>query len=135
MILGLSMRSGRTTPTSFFSSSSDQGSTWTPARKINQSPTVGNANVFPWIAADANGHVGIVWFGDDRPGNLNNRALLEPGHPATQGAACNTGTTCMTDWAQWNVYYAESVNAHDATPIFAQSQISDHVIHRGTIST
>ncbi len=41
----------------------------------------------------------------------------------------------MTDWAQWNVYYAESVNAHDATPIFAQSQISDHVIHRGTIST
>src|SRR2546429_1983388 len=28
----------------------------------------------------------------------------------TQGAACNSGTSCMQNWAQWNVYYAESVN-------------------------
>src|SRR5438034_2855479 len=83
----------------------------------------GNANVFPWIAADANGHVGIVWFGDDRTGNSNDRSTLEPGHPATQGAACNSGTTCMQDWAQWNVYYAESVNGHDAPPSFVQSVI------------
>src|SRR5947207_14476153 len=41
----------------------------------------------------------------------------------------------MQDWAQWNVYYAESVNGHDAPPSFVQSVISDHVIHRGTIST
>ena len=41
----------------------------------------------------------------------------------------------MQNWAQWNVYYAESVNGHDATPSFVQSVISDHVIHRGTIST
>jgi hypothetical protein len=60
---------------------------------------------------------------------------LEPGHPASQGAACTSGTTCMQGWAQWNVYYAESVNGHDTTPFFAQSVISDHVIHRGTIST
>src|SRR5256884_9396667 len=32
-------------------------------------------------------------------------------------------------------YYAESVNGHDAPPSFVQSVISDHVIHRGTIST
>src|SRR2546429_7207742 len=31
--------------------------------------------------------------------------------------------------------YAESVNGHDAPPSFVQSVISDHVIHRGTIST
>ncbi len=118
-----------------FSSSSDQGTTWKVPIQVNQTPTVGNANVFPWIAADANGHVGIVWFGDDRPGNSNDRTTLEPGHPASQGAACNTGTTCMTTWALWNVYYAESVNANSATPVFTQSVISDHVIHRGTIST
>src|SRR5947199_9663324 len=41
----------------------------------------------------------------------------------------------MQNWAQWNVYYAESVNGHDAPPSFVQSVISDHVIHRGTIST
>ncbi len=118
-----------------FSSSSDQGTTWKLPIQVNQTPTVGNANVFPWIAADANGHVGIVWFGDDQPGNSNDRTTLEPGHPASQGAACNTGTTCMATWAQWNVYYAESVNANSATPVFTQSVISDHVIHRGTIST
>jgi hypothetical protein len=120
----------------YFSSSSDQGATWTtPPTQVNSGTTVGNANVFPWIAADANGHVGIVWFGDDRPGNSNDLATLSP---------CSTGsTTCMTAWAKWNVYYAESVNANTATPTFVQSKISDHstdtppadYIHRGTVST
>ncbi|OLE77243.1 MAG: hypothetical protein AUG02_02405 [Chloroflexi bacterium 13_1_20CM_2_70_9] len=41
----------------------------------------------------------------------------------------------MSKWANWNVYYLESVNAHEAAPIFVQGQISDHVIHRGTVST
>src|SRR5207249_3936310 len=41
----------------FFTSSSDLGKTWTPARVVNQGATVGKANVFPWVAADANGHV------------------------------------------------------------------------------
>src|SRR3981189_652602 len=41
----------------------------------------------------------------------------------------------MQGWAQWNVYYHESVNEHDATPFFVRNVISDHVIHRGTIST
>jgi hypothetical protein len=119
----------------FYSFSADQGTTWSNPINVSFPVNGGHANLFPWIAADANGHVGIVWLGDDRAGNSNDRATLEPGHPATQGAACNSGTTCMQNWAQWNVYYAESVNGHDATPFFLQSVISDHVIHRGTIST
>src|SRR6266403_674648 len=119
-----------------FSSSSDQGTTWTtPPTQVNSGTTIGNANVFPWIGADANGHVGIVWFGDDRPGNSNDRSMLSP---------CSMGsTTCMSAWAKWNVYYAESVNGNTATPTFVQSKISDHstdkppadYIHRGTVST
>ena len=119
----------------FYSFSADQGTTWSNPINVSFPVNGGHANLFPWIAADANGHVGIAWFGDDRAGNSNDRAALEPGHPATQGAACNSGTTCMQDWAKWNVYYAESVNGHDATPFFVPSVISDHVIHRGTIST
>jgi hypothetical protein len=119
-----------------FSSSRDQGTTWTIPVQVNSGATIGNANVFPWIAADANGHVGVVWFGETNiVGNSNDRATMEPGHPPSQGAACNQGTTCMENWAQWNVYFAESVNAHDSAPFFVQSVISDHVIHRGTIST
>ena len=119
----------------FYSFSTDQGTTWSSPLNVSFPVNGGHANLFPWIAADANGHVGIVWFGDDRAGNSNDRAALEPGHPASQGAACNSGMTCMQGWAQWNVYYAESVDGHDATPFFVESVISDHVIHRGTIST
>ena len=121
----------------FYSFSTDLGTTWAPAINVTNmnAATAGKANVFPWIAADTNGHVGIVWFGADRAGNSNDRTVMEPGHPASQGAACNSGSTCMQNWAKWNVYYAESVNGHDAAPTFVQSVISDHVIHRGTIST
>src|SRR6266704_2187896 len=119
----------------FYSFSTDQGTTWSNPINVSFPVNGGHANLFPWIAADANGHVGIVWFGDDRAGNSNDRATLEPGHPASQGAQCSSGSTCMQSWAKWNVYYAESVNGHDAPPFFVRSVISDHVIHRGTIST
>jgi len=120
----------------FYSFSTDQGTTWSSPINVSFPVNGGHANLFPWIAADANGHVGIVWFGDDRAGNSNDRASLEPGHPPSQGAACNMGSTsCMTQWANWNVYYAESVNGHDAAPSFVRNVISDHIIHRGTIST
>jgi hypothetical protein len=120
----------------FFSSSSDQGAMWTSPIQVNQGATIGNANVFPWVAADAGGHAVVVWFGDDRPGNSNDRSVLEPGHPAQQGAACSDGTnTCMTGWANWNVYVAETIDGHDPAPAFTQFTASDHVIHRGTVST
>jgi hypothetical protein len=120
----------------FYSFSTDLGTTWAPAVNVSYPVNGGHANVFPWVAADANGHVGIVWFGDDRAGNSNDTATLAP-CPSSQS------TTCMTGWAQWNVYFAESVNGHDASPIFVQSIISDHpdetpaihYIHRGTVST
>jgi len=121
----------------YYSFSTDLGVTWTPAVDLTVgTPAAGKSNVFPWIDAEANGHVGVVWFGADRAGNSNDRTVMEPGHPASQGAACFIGTTCMTGWAQWNVYYAETVTGHEALgPTFTVNQISDHVIHRGTIST
>jgi len=106
----------------FYTYSTDIGTTWAAPIRVNQGTTVGNANVFPWIDADANGHVGIVWFGGDRAGNSNDATIHQPG-------------TDMSTWTNWNVYYAESVLGHTATPAFTQSVISDHVIHRGTLST
>jgi hypothetical protein len=57
--------------------------------------------------------VAISWYGADQSGNSNTL-------PA------NTN---------WNVYIAESVNAHALTPVFTQTQVSDHIIHHGTVST
>jgi len=120
----------------FFTSSSNLGRTWTPARVVNKGATKGRANVFPWVAADANGHVVVAWLGADKAGNSNDRAVMEPGHTPEDNGPCTDGTsTCMTKWAQWNVYVLETVNGHAATPTFNQFTASDHVIHRGTIST
>src|SRR5207302_953930 len=71
-------------------------------------------NVFPWIAADANGHVAIAWYGADVAGNSN---IV---------SATNT---------HWNVFVAESVNGHAISPVFAMSQATDHSNHTGQIST
>jgi hypothetical protein len=120
----------------WFTSSSDHGKTWTPAQTINRGATLGKANVFPWVAADANGHVVVAWLGADKAGNSNDRMVMEPDHVQQQNGACTDGTTtCMTKWAQWNLFVLETVNGHAATPTFAQLTASDHAIHRGTIST
>jgi hypothetical protein len=118
----------------FFSSSRDQGTTWTPAMVVNQGATLRKANVFPWVRADANGHVAVVWLGSNVAGNSNDAAAMEP---------CSAGSmTCMTNWAKWNVFVAESVNGNEDfdapgvdLPVFIQRIASDHVIHRGTVST
>jgi hypothetical protein len=110
----------------YLSSSADQGATWRTAPvRVNTGATVGLANVFPWVAADANGHVVVVWLGANLAGNSNNRAVMEQ--------TCSDGTNSC--WAQWNVYAAEAVNGNDSVPIFTQYTVSDHIIHFGTVST
>lgn len=110
----------------FFSSSNDLGNTWlvTPIR-VNQGSTVGQSNVFPWVTADANGHVVVTWYGANLAGNSNDTTVMEQ--------TCADGTNRC--WAQWNVYMAESVNGHSLNAQFAQAVVSDHAIHAGTVST
>lgn len=98
----------------YYSFSPTQGTRWSPAIKVTQGTSqAGKSNVFPWIAADANGHVAIAWYGADHAGNSN-----------TLSANNN-----------WNVFVAESVNGHALKPAFAFSQATDHVNHTGDIST
>jgi hypothetical protein len=109
----------------FMSSSSNLGTSWTAPVRVNGGTTVGKSNVFPWVAADANGHVVVTWLGGSLAGNSNDVATMQ--------ATCTDGTTGC--WAQWNVYAAETVNGHAAVPSFTQRTASDHVIHSGTICT
>lgn len=41
----------------FLSSPSDLGSTWTAVVRVNSGSTLGKANMFSWVAAEACGHV------------------------------------------------------------------------------
>jgi hypothetical protein len=98
----------------YYSYSTNHGTSWSPAIKVTQGTTqAGKPNVFTWMAADANGHVAIAWYGANQAGNSNTLPLT----------------------AQWNVFVAETVNGHAATPAFTFSQATDHANHTGQIST
>ena len=93
----------------YYSYSKTLGTTWSPAVRVTQGTTqAGKSNVFPWVAADANGHVVIAWYGADAAGNSNTIS------------ATNT---------HWNVFAAESVNGHAAVPTFTLSLVTDHSNH------
>src|SRR6266852_1302809 len=99
----------------YYSFSTNHGTRWSPAIKVTRKTSqAGKSNVFPWIAADANGHVAIAWYGADQTGNSNTVD------------ATNT---------HWNVFVAESVNGHALSPVFTFSQATDHSNHTGQIST
>src|SRR5882762_1981346 len=56
----------------YYSFSVSHGTSWSPAIKVTQNTSqAGKSNVFPWIAADADGHVAIAWYGADQAGNSN----------------------------------------------------------------
>jgi hypothetical protein len=99
----------------YYSFSNNHGTRWSPAVRVTRNTSqAGKSNVFPWISADANGHVAIAWYGADQAGNSN------------VVSATNT---------HWNVFVAESVNGHAISPVFAVSQATDHSNHTGQIST
>jgi hypothetical protein len=110
-----------------FSRSTDAGTTWSTPVRVNSGTTVGRANLFPWVDADASGHVAVAWFGASRSGNSNDKTIHEP---------CASGSAdCMKDWTTWQVYVAETVNGRSSSPSWVQMIASDHAIHRGTVST
>src|SRR5438270_5601317 len=99
----------------YYSFSTNHGTRWSPAIKVTQNTSqAGKSNLFPWIAAAANGHVAIAWYGADQAGNSN---------------------TVPADSTHWNVFVAESVNGHAISPVFTFSQATDHSNHTGQIST
>jgi hypothetical protein len=99
----------------YYSFSNNHGTRWSPAIRVTRNTSqAGKSNVFPWIAADANGHVAIAWYGADQAGNSN---------------------TVPAASTHWNVFVAESVNGHALSPVFTFSQATDHSNHTGQIST
>jgi hypothetical protein len=99
----------------YYSFSTNHGTRWSPAIKVTRNTSqAGKSTVFPWIAADGNGHVAIAWYGADQAGNSN---------------------TVPAASTHWNVFVAESVRGHAISPVFAFSQATDHSNHTGQIST
>jgi len=89
-----------------YSFSTDHGDTWTPGAVV-EDPDSTLTNVFAWLEAGSAGRLDVVWFGTK-----------------SQNISA----------AEWDVYFAQSLNANSATPVFRQQRISDHRIHGSNIS-
>ena len=89
-----------------YSSSTDHGLHWSAPMTVNP-PTL-HSNVLPWIAAGDDGRVDIVWV----------------------GSSTSDSNDVSSDW---NVYMAQSLNAHDPSPVFAPTQVTPLPIRYGAI--
>lgn len=102
----------------YLSHSTDHGQTWATKVQVNDpgfmvSDRFGLAqtvktNLFPWCAAGGAGRVDVVWYGTTEAANNDN--------------------------ADWNVFFAQTLNATADSPAFQQVKASDHFIHAGNIS-
>lgn len=85
-------------------------------------------SVFPWIDAGDEGKVDIVWYQSQ---NVGPPLVADPTSPGT----LTGGSNSMPAGSTWHVMFAQSLNANSREPVFTVSQVSDHVIHNGSIST
>ena len=90
----------------WFASSHDHGQTFYGPFQVSAGS--GSAEM-PWIAGGDNGRVAIVYYQSNDPGDPNSTNL------------------------HWNTMFAQSLNAKDREPVFTVSQVSDHIMHFGTI--
>lgn len=92
----------------FLVHSTDKGNSWSVPVRVSDGAST-STSVFPHLEAGKNpGSVGIVWYG--------------------------TSDATNDDNANWKAFYALTLNALDANPIFRQVEASDHYIHGSNIS-
>lgn len=97
----------------FIRHSTDKGGSFSAPVQVDppSGPFATNVNLFPWMETGPTpGSVGIVWYG--------------------------TTNSVNDDNAQWKVYFAQSLNADTATPVFRIAEVTEpeHYIHGSNIS-
>lgn len=103
----------------YWSSSTDDGKTWSKAVKI-PTPNLHN-NVMAWPAAGSKGRVAIAWYGT--------RGKQIPENP----------NGCMGPdavKAKWSLWFTQTLNGTKATPTFSKPVVAgEHFVHVGNIQT
>ncbi len=90
----------------YLAHSTDKGGTWSLPVRVSDAP---GTNIFPALeTGPLPGSVGVAWYGTSELTNNNN--------------------------ANWQVYFAQSLNAKDPSPTFRQVVAGDHFIHGSNIS-
>jgi hypothetical protein len=100
----------------FLSHSSDRGATWTAPVRVDHDE--GTA-VMPWVAARGPGQVALAWYASRLPDD----AYEYEGGPATDARS----------EGEWYVHAAESLDALDAQPRFAERTVRAEPVQYGPI--
>jgi hypothetical protein len=122
-----------------YSFSTNEGNTWSTPIQIDTSGSpdgVLHNNVFAWIAAGDDGRVNVAWYGTTGLSNPNDPTCGQTASIPPQPPSRNINGPDSTTGALWSLWFAQSLNAHDANPTFtAPVRASSHHNHRGTIQT
>ncbi len=102
--------------------------TWSAPQVITGSGASAGTNTFPWVTAGSDGRVDVAWYHTDE--------VSEPGTCIGSGSGTCTlhGAGSFTK-AEWTVQMGQSLNAHDSTPSWSTSNVSETYIKHGQICT
>jgi hypothetical protein len=103
----------QTAPEQIYVSSSADGTTFTAPVQVS----TGGTNTFPWIVAGSHGRVDLAWYHTDE---------------TDEGGVFGAGNLTS---AEWNVQFAQSLNAGKPRPAYAVSTATEHFIKHGQICT
>ena len=85
-------------------------------------PGTAYSNEFPWLVAGSAGSVGVAWYSS----KLGTECI------GVAGATSDVHDDCRNEWT---VSYASSSDANSASPTWTVSQVSQGLVHKGSICT
>jgi hypothetical protein len=101
--------------------------TWSAPERVTGSGASAGTNTFPWITAGSDGRVAVAYYHADE--------TSEPGTCASGSGTCTLYGASSLTRAEWSVQMVESLDAHDPSPAYATSQVSEAPVKHGQICT
>jgi hypothetical protein len=105
-----------------------KASSWSTPQPITGSGASAGTNTFPWVTAGSDGRVDVAWYHTDE--------VSEPGTCIGSGSGtCNLFGAGSFTKAEWTVQMGQSLNAHDSSPSYSTSNVSETYVKHGQICT
>ena len=101
--------------------------TWSAPQEITGTGASAGTNTFPWITAGSDGRVDVAYY--------HTAELSEPGTCGSGSGTCTLYGAGSLTKAEWSVQIAQSLNAHDSSPAYTSSNVSESYVKQGQICT
>jgi uncharacterized protein YkwD len=111
----------------YYSFSRDHGQTWTGPYRIDTGAGGQKTAIFPWSVAGNAGKLDIVFYGSD----YYDGTTAPDNYPCNDTYHC--GATGVGATAQWNVFFAENLNATTPGTLWTTQQVTTVPVHFGGV--